>query len=194
MEASQRQQLGYSLSPCEIQKKKKKKIYGIGYGFSWHTAVINALQWQPPPFSALPHPPALTVLCKPWEIALFQAWATSAYWYQQSKRMPLPHPCQRLSVQTGVWGDGGWTQGSCRERKGAQVAGEAELSLSSDQGHRKPDSAESQLQDYCRGQNATNLQKAAACGRTEAQLWLTHTLASHPWKALEGGLGTTKVG
>ena len=88
---------------------ERKKIYGIGYGFSWHTAVINALQWQPPPSSALPHPPALTVLCKPWEIALFQAWARSAYWCQQSKRMPLPRPCQRLPVQTAVgvgWGVG----------------------------------------------------------------------------------------
>lgn len=119
---------------------KKKIFYGIGYGFSWHTAIINALQWQLPPPSALPHPPALTVLCKPWEIALSQAWARSAHWCQQSKRMLLPQPCQRLPVQSGEG-----TGQLQRQWRCVQAAGGTEQSLSSDQDHRKPDSAESQL-------------------------------------------------
>ena len=75
----------------------------------------------------------------------------------EQKDAPSPSLPEASIPDGGGGGGGGGPQGSCRERKGAQVAGEAELSLSSDQGHRKPDSAESQLQDYCRGQNATNL-------------------------------------
>ena len=96
------------------KKKKKNNFYGIGYGFSWHTAIINALQWQPPLPSALPHPPALPVLCKPWEIALSQAWPAAPLGASRAKGCPFPNPARGFQSRQGR------VQDSCRESEGVR--------------------------------------------------------------------------
>ena len=113
--------------------------------------------------------------------------ASSASWCQQSKRMPLPQPCQRLPVQTGEG-----TRQLQREWRCVQAAGGTEQSLSSDQDHRKPDGWEPVIGLLWRPKCHQSVE--GSCLWSHRSTALRIMLASHPWKALERGLGTTKAG
>lgn len=138
--------------------------------------------------SALPHPPALTVLCKPWEIALSQAWARSAHWCQQSKRMLLPQPLPEASVQSGEGTGQLQRQWRCVQAAGELNKASAVTRITGNQTLLRASyriTVRAKMPPVCRG----------GC------LWVSHRstalrimLASHPMKALERGLGTTKVG
>lgn len=100
--------------------------------------------------------------------------------------MPLPQPCQRLLVQTGEG-----TRQLQREWRCAQAAGN-EQSLSSGQDHRKPDCWEAVIGFLWRPKYHQSIE--GGCLWSHRSTALRIMLATHPWKALEGGLGTTKAG
>ena len=77
-------------------KKKKKKKSLLRNRFWVYLAQCNKKC-----FPVTSPPKALTLLCKPWERALSQAWAQECLTPQAEQKDAPSHPCQRLPAQIG---------------------------------------------------------------------------------------------
>lgn len=134
-------------------------------------------------------PLALTLLCKPWETGLSQAQPLRVR-AEQKSAPPQPLP-----------GDSGPTQQDPRQTElrcvpaAWSLAPGSEQSPSSDSGHRKPDSAKSQLQGYCIYPYAINLWKdEGGCMWPHRSTSLSIRIAISQGKAWsEGGTGWVPV-